>query len=166
MPLHLLNLWGKSFNIEFIEQPGREERHQDDAKEEPKLETFDEQMNFLASDEQEAIDGYEKVLELVEDENVKEQLEKILEEEKAHKEFLEKVKTDASLTYPLKKEDKKDDDEESKEDEDDDLDDVKSAEEIEVDEYDDFDWEPSLEESLEDDSDANDDVKSWDDLED
>ena len=67
--------------------------------EEPKLETFDEQMDFLAKDEQEAIDGYEKVLALVEDEHVKEQLEKILVEEKAHKEFLEKVKKDKSLEY-------------------------------------------------------------------
>ena len=68
-------------------------------KEEPKLETFDEQMDFLAKDEQEAIDGYERVLALVEDEHVKEQLEKILVEEKAHKEFLEKVKEDKSLEY-------------------------------------------------------------------
>ena len=68
-------------------------------KEEPKLETFDEQMDFLASDEQEAIDGYEKVLGLVEDEHVKAQLDKILEEERAHKEFLEAVKKDKSLEY-------------------------------------------------------------------
>ena len=68
-------------------------------KEEPKLETFDEQMDFLASDEQEAIDGYEKVLALVEDEHVKAQLDKILEEERAHKEFLEAVKKDKSLEY-------------------------------------------------------------------
>jgi len=67
--------------------------------EEPKLETFDEQMDFLAKDEQEAIDGYEKVIALVEDSHVKEQLEKILVEEKAHKEFLEKVKEDKSLEY-------------------------------------------------------------------
>lgn len=67
--------------------------------EEPKLETFDEQMDFLAKDEQEAIDGYEKIIALVEDEHVKEQLEKILVEERAHKEFLEKVKEDHTLEY-------------------------------------------------------------------
>ena len=71
-----------------------------EAKEkEPKLETFDEQMDFLAADEQEAIDGYEKVLDLIEDEHVREQLEKILEEERAHKEFLEAVKKDPTLVY-------------------------------------------------------------------
>lgn len=68
-------------------------------EEEPKLETFEEQMDFLAKDEQEAIDGYEKVIALVEDEHVKEQLEKILIEEKAHKDFLEKVKEDKELVY-------------------------------------------------------------------
>lgn len=67
--------------------------------EEPKLETFDEQMDFLAKDEQEAIDGYHKVLDLVDDEHVKEQLEKILVEEEAHKAFLEAVKEDKSLVY-------------------------------------------------------------------
>ena len=74
------------------------EEDKEDSKE-PKLETFDEQMDFLAKDEQEAIEGYEKVIALVEDEHVKEQLEKILIEEKAHKEFLEKVKGDHSLEY-------------------------------------------------------------------
>ena len=68
-------------------------------KEEPKLETFEEQMDFLAADEQEAIDGYDKVLALVKDEHVKEQLEHIKEEEVAHKEFLEAVKEDPSLVY-------------------------------------------------------------------
>ena len=63
------------------------------------LKTFDEQMDFLASDEQEAIDGYEQVIALVEDEHVKAQLEKIKTEEIAHKEFLEKVKEDHSLEY-------------------------------------------------------------------
>ena len=76
---------------------------------EPKLETFDEQMDFLASDEQEAIDGYEKVLALVEDEHVKAQLEKILEEERAHKEFLEAVKKDPSLEYSHEEHEEDDD---------------------------------------------------------
>lgn len=77
------------------------EDKEDDKEEskEPKLETFDEQMDFLAADEQEAIDGYDKVIALVEDEHVKEQLKKILVEEKAHKEFLEKVKEDKTLEY-------------------------------------------------------------------
>ena len=65
----------------------------------PELKTFDEQMDFLAADEQEAIEGYEKVIELVEDENVRAQLVKILEEEKAHKAFLEEVKQNRNLVY-------------------------------------------------------------------
>lgn len=62
-------------------------------------ETFEEQMDFLAADEQEAIDGYDKIIALVEDEHVKAQLEKIKTEEIAHKEFLEKVKEDRGLEY-------------------------------------------------------------------
>lgn len=68
-------------------------------EEEPKLETFDEQMDFLAKDEQEAIDGYNKVLALVEEDHVREQLQHILDEEEAHKAFLEAVKDDHSLVY-------------------------------------------------------------------
>ena len=79
-------------DVELTESKEKEE-------EEPKLETFDEQMDFLAADEQEAIDGYEKVLGLVEDEHVKEQLQHIMDEERAHKDFLEKVKEDRSLVY-------------------------------------------------------------------
>ena len=71
----------------------------EEKEEEPKLETFEEQMDFLAADEQEAINGYEKVLGLIEDEHVKEQLQHIMEEEIAHKDFLEKVKEDRSLVY-------------------------------------------------------------------
>ena len=75
---------------------------------EPKLETFEDKMDFLAKDEQEAIDGYDKVLAMLgeEDANVKEQLEKIRTEEIAHKEFLEKIKTDKSAVYtePLEQE--------------------------------------------------------------
>ena len=65
----------------------------------PELKTFDEQMDFLAKDEQEAIEGYEKVIAIVVDEHVKEQLTKILVEEKAHKAFLEQVKLDKSIEY-------------------------------------------------------------------
>lgn len=100
---------------EEIPQEVKEEslkEDKEDSKEEPKLETFDEQMDFLAADEQEAIDGYDKVLALVDDEHVKEQLNKILVEEKAHKEFLEKVKEDKTLEYYHEEheEEKKEDD--------------------------------------------------------
>lgn len=64
-------------------------------------ETFDGKMDFLAKDEQEAIDAYNKVLTLLGDDeaNVKEQLNKILDEEIAHRDFLEKVKEDHNLVY-------------------------------------------------------------------
>ena len=122
--------------VEVEEEPKEDER--EDSKE-PKLETFDEQMDFLAKDEQEAIDGYEKVLALVEDEHVKEQLNKILEEERAHKEFLEAVKKDPALEYSH---------EHKEEEQEDDFDDLESGEEIIDVEEDDFDWEPALGESL------------------
>ena len=64
-------------------------------------ETFEEKMDFLAADEDEAIEGYRKVLEMLgeEEAHVKEQLEKILEEEEAHKAFLDAVKKDHELVY-------------------------------------------------------------------
>lgn len=116
-------------------------------KEEPRLETFDEQMDFLAKDEQEAIDGYEKVLALVDDEHVKEQLNKILEEERAHKEFLEAVKSDKSLVYSHE-----DKEEEPKEDDDDNIDGFNfKDDEVVVD--DDFSWDDldNVDESLNED---------------
>lgn len=75
----------------------------DEAVEEPKEEhefaSFDEMVDFLAADEQEAIDGYELVLGKMDEEHAKEELAKILEEEKAHKEFLELLKTDPEASY-------------------------------------------------------------------
>ena len=116
-------------------------------KEEPKEttkepETFDEKMDFLAKDEDEAIAGYEKILATLdeEDAHVIEQLNKILEEERAHKEFLEAVKKDHDLEYSHEHE------EEPKED---DFDELEDGEEIVDVEEDDFDWEPSLDESKE-----------------
>ena len=67
--------------------------------EDQKFESFDEMMDFLAKDEQEAIDGYDLVLAQIDDEFVKEQLTKIRIEEVAHKEYLEKVKKDRKLEY-------------------------------------------------------------------
>ena len=86
-------------------------------KEEDKLETFDDKMDFLAKDEDEAIEGYEEVIPEVEDEHVKDQLEKIKTEEEAHKEYLEKVKEDPSIDYvePLEPEEEKKEEEPLKE---------------------------------------------------
>lgn len=86
-------------NVPEVE-PGKEEViDQPDVEEIP--ESFDGRMDFLAADEQEAIDGYDKVIALLgeEDASVKEQLEKIRVEEIAHKDFLEAVKSDKALVY-------------------------------------------------------------------
>ena len=81
----------------------------EDAEEEQEIpESFEDKMDFLAADEQEAINGYDLIIAALSDEdtNVKEQLEKIKTEEIAHKEFLEKVKEDHDLVYtePLEQE--------------------------------------------------------------
>ena len=72
---------------------------EDDDKEVEKLDTFDDQMDFLAKDEQEAIDGYKKVINKVSNAKVKAQLKKIETEEKAHKDYLNKVKKNKDLEY-------------------------------------------------------------------
>ena len=63
---------------------------------------FADKMNFLAKDEQEAIDGYDKVIDTLGDgasDFVKDQLEKIKTEEEAHKDYLEKVQEDPTIEY-------------------------------------------------------------------
>lgn len=91
-------------NIDDEESKESKEEPEDSVEEvdaevdvEPK--TFEEKMDFLAKDEQEAIDGYKKIIETIDDEHVKEQLNKILVEEEAHKAYLEKVKEDHSINY-------------------------------------------------------------------
>jgi len=81
---------------------------------EEKLETFEDKMNFLAKDEQEAIDGYDKVIALLDAEKdaiVIEQLKKIKIEEEAHKKYLEDVIDNHDLVYtePLEQEEVKED---------------------------------------------------------
>ncbi len=63
------------------------------------LDTFDDKMDFLAKDEDEAIDGYKKVIKTVDNKNVKAQLKKIETEEKAHKDYLERVKKNKNIKY-------------------------------------------------------------------
>lgn len=68
---------------------------------------FEDQMDVLAADEDEAIDTYDKVIDKVEDEHVQGELKKIETEEQAHKDYLEKVKEDPTIDYeePLTDED-------------------------------------------------------------
>ena len=72
----------------------------EDAKE-PKLETFEEKIDFLVKDEDEAIAGYDKIIAMLgeDDANAIEQLTHIKEEEIAHKDFLEVLKKDPSAIY-------------------------------------------------------------------
>lgn len=128
--------------------------------EEPKLETYEEQIDFLVKDEDEAIAGYDKILALVEDENVKEQLQHLKEEEVAHKEFLEILKKDPFAKYEHK------DEEEPKEDEPEEDDDDISAfklpaeDEVHVD-VGEINWD-SLDEDLDDDNEGT--TNTFDDL--
>lgn len=64
-----------------------------------KFESLDDMLDFLAADEQEAIDGYDLVLGQIEDEHIKEELIKLKTEEQAHKDFLETLKEDPTAVY-------------------------------------------------------------------
>ena len=64
--------------------------------------TFEGKIYFLAADEEEAIEGYDKVLLALTDkkyEHIRKQLEIIRDEEVAHKEFLEKAINDLKAIY-------------------------------------------------------------------
>ena len=56
-------------------------------------------MDYLSKDEEEAIEGYDKALDNVEDEKVKDNLEHIRDEEVAHKEYLDAAKEDPTVDY-------------------------------------------------------------------
>jgi len=74
-------------------------------------------LEFLAKDEEEAIEGYDKVIDELDEEENKDlivQLKKIRDEEQAHLDFLLKAKEDPDAKYV----DPSDSDSEPKEDED------------------------------------------------
>ena len=76
--------------------------------------TLKEKLDFLAKDEEEAIAGYDKVIdELDDDSPIKAQLKKIRDEEQAHLDFLNKAKEDENAKY----EDPSDSDSDEEEDE-------------------------------------------------
>jgi len=60
---------------------------------------FNKNMDFLADDEDEAIESYQKIADKVDDPKVVKELKKIETEEKAHKAFLNKVKNNKNLEY-------------------------------------------------------------------
>jgi len=56
-------------------------------------------LDYLSWDEEEAIEGYDKAIDKVEDEHVKDQLEHIKDEEEAHKEYLDAAQEDPTVEY-------------------------------------------------------------------
>ena len=110
---------GYRYLFETIETPIEEnketltEGNGDKDLEEKIPEDFNGQMDWLGADEEEAIEGYDKVLLVLDPEeyaNAREQIEKIRDEEVAHKEFLETLKTNKEAIYkaPAEAEDVKD----------------------------------------------------------
>ena len=99
----------KYINLEDIYDSYKDIIPQDDSEEvmikdedDDKLETFADKINFLTADEEEAIEGYDKILLTLTDKkyaNIKKQLEIIRDEEVAHKEFLEQALTDLNAVY-------------------------------------------------------------------
>lgn len=59
-----------------------------------------------SKDESEAISGYDKTLKTVDNPHMRDQIEKIRDEEVAHKEYLDKAKTDPNAVYEDPSEDK------------------------------------------------------------
>ena len=60
---------------------------------------LNELLDFLAKDEEEAIKGYDKVIEKLGDSPIVEQLKRIRDEEIAHLDFLRKAKENPNLEY-------------------------------------------------------------------
>ena len=85
------------------------------------MDDYKEDLEFLAKDEEEAIAGYDKVIDKMDDDNpIKAQLKKIRDEEQAHLDFLNKAKEDEDAKYvdpsdsEPEEEEEEDDDEERK----------------------------------------------------
>lgn len=91
------------FDLDFDDAEDEEESEEksEEVKEEPKEDpkSYEELIDFLIADEDEAIKGYDKVLAQLDDEHVIEELNKVRTEEVAHKEFLEKIKEDKTAIY-------------------------------------------------------------------
>lgn len=102
--VELAHEYDKKLGLEPIAVLGNVKECVDDVRfaesvETDNLETFDDKMDFLAGDEEEAIDGYDEIIPEVEDEHIKDQLTHIRDEEKAHKKYLNDVKEDPSIDY-------------------------------------------------------------------
>lgn len=60
---------------------------------------YEDLLDFLAKDEEEAIKGYDDVIEKLGDSPIVAQLKKIRDEEQAHLDFLLKAKDDKNVKY-------------------------------------------------------------------
>ena len=78
-----------------------DEKPEDDGKNDSKGlgESLKDDAKFLSDDEQEAIDGYDRVIANTDDPHVRKQLSHIKDEEEAHKRYLDKVGDDPSIDY-------------------------------------------------------------------
>ena len=82
------------------ETDGEEELEvEEKVEEEEKPDKYEEHLDKLAKDEQEAIDAYDKAIEELEEKEIVEELKRIREEEVAHLEFLKRAKTDKNARY-------------------------------------------------------------------
>lgn len=102
---------GDEFDFaESLRKAHAEDKIEEAKEEEPKLETFEDKINFLIGDEDEAIAGYDKIIAMLgeDDANAIEQLTHLKEEEVAHKDFLEVLKGDKEAVYEHADEEKKD----------------------------------------------------------
>lgn len=60
---------------------------------------FIEELEKDIKDEQEAVLGYKKTLQFTDDEHIKKEIGKIIEEEKAHEAFLKELKENPKAVY-------------------------------------------------------------------
>ena len=81
------------------ETDGEEELEVEEKVEEEKPDKYEEYLDELAADEQEAIDAYDKAIEELEEKGIVEELKRIRKEEVAHLEFLKRAKTDKNARY-------------------------------------------------------------------
>ena len=89
----------KNLNI-VVEDDSKEEDQVEVIKEEStSTEDLNDKLDFLAKDEDEAIEGYEDVIDSIDDEHLIDQLDHIKDEEEAHKKFLDAAKEDPSIDY-------------------------------------------------------------------
>ena len=89
----------KNLNIVVEEDSKEEDQIEVTEEESTSTEDLNDKLDFLAKDEEEAIEGYEDVIDSIDDEHLIDQLDHIKDEEEAHKKFLDAAKEDPSIDY-------------------------------------------------------------------